>query len=1576
MDYNSRQLAEDFFLREPVDARIRKPKNEPEEDSHPKLKVEMQTIRLNADSQKLVLDTLRFIHGPDFKLGSASMYKDKGSNLGNRFWMERGNLVVQGGCDYSLNPKPEIETSEARLRAFALSKLEKYHFHKAHCAEALEMSAESVDKALEVLFYKYFKVNPEVKPQTENIPAKPELLEMRVDEQAVLESIYESSFKIKDTNVWSIKLSLDYLTKMYESKEVKAPKKKENINYNNVKKKKEVCKLFLKGPCRFGAKCKFSHEINAPSIPAEPEDRENQKISYELEIRFTEDTLYPYQHPLLFFKTENKTSIIPDLTCLRITGRLLDEAKILAQDGIPSAYSLVELLNNEDEITNFIQFDTRTFPQATDALFPQLLEDTRISKEKLPSHYRKGQGRDRRPNINLEEVLREDRMIAKDFKEKQDDNRYHKMMAGRRKLPAWNKRKDILNAMKKSQVIVISGETGCGKSTQVPQYILDDWLESFDKDGERHVEIVCTQPRRISAMGVADRVAEERVEKTGLVVGYQIRLESKVCSKTRLTFCTTGILLRRLEYDPQLKSVTHILVDEVHERSEESDFLLLILRDLIKVRKDLTIVLMSATLNAELFSDYFDKIPVLEIPGRTFPVEQLFLEDIMEISNYVLEENGPYARKLKKGEKDKKYDLETDLETCDVRSEATEPPKASIRDENLTVAQVVARYPQCSKTTCKNMYLMDTERINQDLIEHVLTYIVEGDHSWPREGAILIFLPGIGEIMSMHDQLYESHTFSPKTGKYLLVPLHSTLSGEEQSLVFKKTKPGVRKIVLSTNIAETSVTIDDCVFVIDCGRMKEKRFDSNRNMESLDLVWVSRANAKQRKGRAGRVMPGVCVHLFTSHRYHHHILEQPVPEIHRIPLEQLILKIKILPLFQDMSVHEVLGKTVEPPTKPNIDGALLRLRDVGALDSGFALTPLGRHLAALPVDVRIGKLMLFGAIFCCVDSALTMAACLSHKSPFVAPFGKKSEADAKRKDFACSNSDQLTTLRAYRKWQQTMKHSNHAALVFCNENFLSHKTLQMLADIKHQLLGLLADIGFVPGMPSMRSRRRQDQVMQLTGEELFGLLADIGFVPGMPSMRSRRRQDQVMQLTGEERLSLLKSAFVGRSQVVLIDYSLEMYAEIKHQLLGLLADIGFVPVMPSMRSRRRQDQVMQLTGEEKSECIGRSQVVLIDYSLEMYAEIKHQLFGLLADIGFVPGMPSMRSRRRQDQVMQLTGEEKSEYIGRSQVVLIDYSLEMYAEIKHQLFGLLADIGFIPSMRSRRRQDQVMQLTGEERVSLLKSECIDRSQVVLIDYSLEMYAEIKHQLFGLFADIGFVPGMPSMRSRRRQDQVMQLTGEELFGLLADIGFVPGMPSLRSRKWQNQVMLLTGEELNTNGNNDKLLAAILCAALYPNVVKVLTPEKSFHMQAGGAIPRQPNPEELKFKTKTDGYVALHPSSINSTVGYFGSPYLVYQEKVKTSRVFIRECSMVPQLPLVLFSGCGLSVELHNGTFIVSLEDGWIIFQAENHEVAEMLKTIRVELVNLLEEKINDPSLNLLHYEKGNKIIKTIVQIVTNY
>lgn len=252
-----------------------------------------------------------------------------------------------------------------------------------------------------------------------------------------------------------LQLQKYYLTKLYENTDVHVPKKKETVNTNFKTKKKEACKLFLKGPCRFGAKCKFLHETNVTNEnPIESDTKNSDKIIYELEIRFPEDTLYPFQPPHLFLKLENNCNIIPETTCLKVTAKLFEEAKTFAQDGIPSIYSLVELLNNEEEILNFIKFDTRTFPDASDALCPELIENE--EKEMLPSHYKRVEARDNRSNINFEGMIKENEEIAKRWLEKRDNNRYNKLMSGRRNLPAWKKKNEILEAIDKSQVYLIT----------------------------------------------------------------------------------------------------------------------------------------------------------------------------------------------------------------------------------------------------------------------------------------------------------------------------------------------------------------------------------------------------------------------------------------------------------------------------------------------------------------------------------------------------------------------------------------------------------------------------------------------------------------------------------------------------------------------------------------------------------------------------------------------------------------------------------------------------------------------------------------------------------------------------------------------------------------------------------------------------------------------------------------------------------------------------------------------------------------------------------------------------------------
>ncbi|XP_055599209.1 putative ATP-dependent RNA helicase DHX57 [Uranotaenia lowii] len=254
--------------------------------------------------------------------------------------------------------------------------------------------------------------------------------------------------------------------------------------------------------------------------------------------------------------------------------------------------------------------------------------------------------------------------------------------------------------------------------------------------------------------------------------------------------------------------------------------------------------------------------------------------------------------------------------------------------------------------------------------------------------------------------------FGPREDRFLLIPLHLTLSSDEQAQVFRKASKGKRKIVLSTNIAEI----------------------------------------------------------------------QPVPEIHRIPLEPFLLRIKTLETFRGQSLKEVLRSTIEPPSDENIDAAKERLVDVGAFDLEEQLTALGYHLAALPVDVRIGKLMLFGAIFQCLDSVLTIAACLSYKSPFVSPFNKRDEAESRKRLFGIANSDHLTMLNAYRKWKETSKRSRYAANCYAEENYLSTKTLHTIDEIKQQFLELLVSIGFVP--LDFSSRREKFVKDELTGTEI------------------------------------------------------------------------------------------------------------------------------------------------------------------------------------------------------------------------------------------------------------------------------------------------------------------------------------------------------------------------------------------------------------------------------------------------------------------------------------------------------------
>ena len=575
--------------------------------------------------------------------------------------------------------------------------------------------------------------------------------------------------------------------------------------------------------------------------------------------------------------------------------------------------------------------------------------------------------------------------------------------------------------------------------------------------------MICTQPRRISAMAVADRVSAERAEVVGQTVGYQIRLEAKRSRQTKLLFCTTGVLLRRLQGDCLLKGVSHIFVDEIHERDINSDFLLIILKKILAFRPSLKIILMSATLNAAMFAAYFDGCPIVSIPGRAHPVTALFLEDAIEHSGYTLEESSEYAKKnAQKGtgkgaggaggrNHQGLVKQQMQIEGFD-HGDGMDSPAWWKRELPGYSTRTYDSLSRVAETDCKD------SPINYELIIQLLEHICFNCG----EGAVLVFMPGLAEITRLYEDISDEYGASSlaRQGNVLIFPLHSSLTSSDQKLVFERPPNGKRKVVIATNIAETSITIDDVVYVIDACRMKENRWDAASGMASLTEDWVSKASARQRKGRAGRVQAGFCYHLVSSKKYES-FQEYQLPEMLRVPLDGLILQIKLLGLGEPT---DFLGMAIESPSSGAVEASLDLLRSLDAIDSSDddQLTSLGYHLAALPVDVRIGKMLIFGAILGVTEPVLTMAAAMGFRSPFMAPIDKREEADKVRKAMGLMHSDHLTTLRAFDGWQAAKALGRREASSYCQQNFLSRNTLEMIEEMREQFRTLLAAIGFIP----------------------------------------------------------------------------------------------------------------------------------------------------------------------------------------------------------------------------------------------------------------------------------------------------------------------------------------------------------------------------------------------------------------------------------------------------------------------------------------------------------------------------------
>ena len=535
----------------------------------------------------------------------------------------------------------------------------------------------------------------------------------------------------------------------------------------------------------------------------------------------------------------------------------------------------------------------------------------------------------------------------------------------RKELPMYAFRDQLISALREHQNMIVSSETGSGKTTQIPQYILE---ENINND----LMIGVTQPRRVAAMSVAARVAEERGTRLGTEVGYSVRFEHKVSDKTKIKFMTDGMLLRELVSDPTLSAYSVIMLDEAHERTLDTDMLLAFLKDLSRARPDLKIIISSATLNSAKFATFLDDCPIFHVPGRTHPVEKMF----------------------------------------------SQSPEAN--------------YLHAAITTVFQIHI-----------------------SQPIGGDILVFLTGQEDIDMGVEQIEETmRKLGNRVRPLIVTPIYSTLPSEMQAKIFEPTPEGARKVVLATNIAETSLTIDGIKYVIDTGLAKENVFNPSTGTSSLQTTPVSRASAEQRAGRAGRVGPGTCLRLYTKYNYYTELQAEPVPEIQRSDLTNAVLFLKTI------GVDNIIDfDFLDPPSPDSLIKSLELLYMLGALASDGRVTRLGRQMVEIPSHPRLAAALIASHRFGCVQEVLTIVAMLDEAANlFFRPKDQKVHADSARARFTHKEGgDHLTLLNVYNAWVDT-----EYSIPWCRENFLQYRSLQRARLVREQLQALCDRVEIPP----------------------------------------------------------------------------------------------------------------------------------------------------------------------------------------------------------------------------------------------------------------------------------------------------------------------------------------------------------------------------------------------------------------------------------------------------------------------------------------------------------------------------------
>ncbi|KAL0289636.1 UNVERIFIED_CONTAM: DExH-box ATP-dependent RNA helicase DExH3 [Sesamum angustifolium] len=612
-----------------------------------------------------------------------------------------------------------------------------------------------------------------------------------------------------------------------------------------------------------------------------------------------------------------------------------------------------------------------------------------------------------------------------------------RMLDFRKSLPAFMEKERLLQAIARNQVVVISGETGCGKTTQLPQYILESEIES---GRGAFCSIICTQPRRISAMAVAERVSAERGEPLGESVGFKVRLEGMKSKNTHLLFCTSGILLRRLLSDRNLDGITHVFVDEIHERGMNEDFLLIILKDLLPRRRDLRLILMSATLNADLFSSYFGEAPMIHIPGFTYPVRAHFLEDILEMTGYKLTS----FNQVDDYGQEKMWKTQRQLAPRKRKNQITNLVEEALSKSN---------FESYSTRVHESLSCWTPDCVGFNLIEAVLCHICRKE----RPGAVLVFMTGWEDISCLRDQL-KAHPLLGDPNRVLLLTCHGSMATSEQ------------------------------FFVVDCGKAKETTYDALNNTPCLLPSWISQASARQRRGRGGRVQPGECYHLYPRCVFEA-FAEYQLPELLRTPLNSLCLQIKSLEVE---SIGAFLSAALQPPEPLAVQNAVDFLKMIGALDENENLTHLGRFLTVLPVDPKLGKMLIMGAIMRCFEPILTIVAGLSVRDPFLLPQDKKDLAGTAKSRFSAKDySDHMALVRAYEGWKDADREGS--AYEYCWRNFLSVQTLQAIHSLRKQFTYILKDAGLLDtdGATNNRLSHNQSLVRAVICSGLFPGIASV-----------------------------------------------------------------------------------------------------------------------------------------------------------------------------------------------------------------------------------------------------------------------------------------------------------------------------------------------------------------------------------------------------------------------------------------------------------------------------------------------------